>query len=477
MPRRPASSHLPTGRLNDDILRHIVSYLSPETLTRVNAANFVFFDAWMKSRYESLTLMRSDKRLLVHLKDPNVARYVKRVVMRPWLVRPPELRHSIREIFNPDHSERKREQKLQKSLREDIELVVGAFNAMQNINEYGVEWDEESHYRPELYKAFLAPTLQKWTGHLIKLTIKVPPEFLKFLASVRLRKLETLEYHFCTGVMSLMEIDDVHNGFLVFVNNLKDSLGCISFISTHASRNLDITRIYRSLGSFPKLRSISLSVPFEGAHLSDPLAFVEFLEKHRYTLKNINLLTSRCTPGRMASNPEWIQTILISIHRPFPQLRSLALAMRPLRASLTNASHFLEIHLSTLDSLILADRALDYSEFARLMKTTSGGSLDLTGLRHLRIKLNVFCPNILYYLASKIPGLTSLDIECSSIRGNDPATSTYLAKFSREIIANKHRLVNWKLQRMAIGPQAQDWARYIERALVECMPSLMIAIS
>lgn len=58
------------NRLNEDILRHIVFYLSPETLERVNAVNFVFFEAWMKSRYESLTFYKNDQvteRLLGHL--------------------------------------------------------------------------------------------------------------------------------------------------------------------------------------------------------------------------------------------------------------------------------------------------------------------------------------------------------------------------------------------------------------------------
>lgn len=64
------SSYPPKGQLNEDILRHIIPYLSPETLNKANAANWVFFDAWMKSRYESLTLVKNDettKRLLAHL--------------------------------------------------------------------------------------------------------------------------------------------------------------------------------------------------------------------------------------------------------------------------------------------------------------------------------------------------------------------------------------------------------------------------
>ena len=361
--------------------------------------------------------------------DPDLAKYVKKVVIRPWLITPPRVTPNfwtnIHDILDPEHTKKEIEKRLQKCLWEDFALVVSAMNAMENIKEYFIEWNEEKDYHPELYKACFTPISQKWIGQLTKLSIKVPPPFVKSLARVRLRNLETLEYHFCTGQMSPRDIDDIHDGFLVFVNNLKDSLEYISFISTHSSLHLDITRVYKLLGPFPKLRSISLSVPFDGAHLSDPLAFVGFLEKHRSTLKDISVLTSRCMVHNSPGSPggfNWIQKILISVKNPFPRLRSLTLAMRPLRASLTNVSDFLGKHISTLDSVILAERALDYCEFKRLLKNAASGPLDLEGLRHLRVKLNNFSPSILYYLASKMPGLTCLDIECSSIttcRGDD----------------------------------------------------------
>ena len=358
--------------------------------------------------------------------DPNVAKYVRRAVIRPWLTNPsgptsPRLRQSIwtniNEIIDPAYVEKETKRRVQKCLRADTSLILCALNAMDNIKEYSIEWNEESRYHPELYKACFSPMSQKWSKQLVKLSIKVPPQFLKALASIRLANLETFEYHFCTGQMSCQDISEMHNGFLVFVNNLKDSLECLSFVSTHTSLCLDITQIYKSLGPFPKLRSISLSIPFDGGHLSDPLVFVQFLEKHRSTLKDISVLTSRCTVHSLPTDPEsinWIQKILTSVHNPFPRLRSLALAMRPLRAPLVNVSNFLEMHASTLDSLTLAERALDYREFERLLRTTSG-PFGLEGLRHLRLKLNTFCPTILFYLASKMPGLTSLDIECHSI--------------------------------------------------------------
>ena len=370
----------------------------------------------------SLASCRSINDSMRHDSDPYAAEYVKKVIIRPWFISPPprvnpNIWTNFYEILDPAHVGRETELRLRRFLWEDFALIVSALNPMKNVKEYFIEWDEEKDYHIELYKACFTPISRNSMGQLTKLTIKVPPQLLESFVSVRLGNLETLEYHFCTGQMSLQDIDDIHNGFLVFVNNLKDSLEHLSFISTHTSLNLDITRIYKSLGPFPKLRSISLSAPFDGAHLSDPLVFVKFLKKHRLTLKNISVLTSRCTVRSTPSYPEsinWIQKILTSVDSPFPGLQSLALAMRPLQTSLTNVSDFLEMHMSTLDSLILADRALDYSGLEQLLESASR-PLDLGGLRHFRVKLANFSPRILYYLAFKMPGLISLDIECSSI--------------------------------------------------------------
>ena len=359
---------------------------------------------------------------MAHDSDPVVAKYVKRVVIRPWFITPPRITPNfwtnIHDILDPEYIRKETEQRLRKCLCKDFALIDSALNAMENVKEYFIEWNDEDGYHPELFKACFTPISQKWIGQLTKLAIKVPPQLLNsFVTSVHLRNLESLEYHFCTGQMSPQHIGHIHDGFVVFVNNLKDSLEYISFISTHTSLNLDITHIYESLGFFPKLRSISLSMPFDGAHLSDPSAFVGFLEKHRSTLKDISVLTSRCTVHVRPGNPksvDWIQKILTSVNTPFPRLRSLTLAMRPLRASLTNVSNFLGKHMSTLDSLVLADRALNFCEIKCLL-ITSSGPLDLDGLRHLRVKITNFSPIILYYLASKMPGLISLDIECSSI--------------------------------------------------------------
>ncbi|KAF8154767.1 hypothetical protein B0H34DRAFT_717780 [Crassisporium funariophilum] len=346
---------------------------------------------------------------------------------------------------------------------------------MRNIREYHIDWDETRPYHPEHYQAFLTPVLEKWTDLLVKLTIKVPPQILKSLAKVHLRKLEILEYHFSTGMMAFKDIDDAHDGFLVFVNNLRDSLQAISFSSTHTSQNLDMSRIYRLLGTFPKLNSVSLSIPFDGGHLCDPKTLIRFLEKHRSTLKNLNLFTSRCTVHVTPSDPEcilWIQHILASVHTPFPQFRGLGIALRPLRAPLDALYRFLSMHSSTLHSLILTDRKLGCHE---LWKTVS----ETVDLRHLRLKLDGLCPELLFDLASSLPGLQSLRIECSKLHVHSRSRTRIWEddkkNFREEMIRNKPRVERWGLQLMAIGPAEFHLARDLERALVECMPNLTVS--
>lgn len=57
--------------LNEDVLRHIVDYISRETLNEINSANSVFFEAWMRVRFASIDITsrnKESKRLLAHLR-------------------------------------------------------------------------------------------------------------------------------------------------------------------------------------------------------------------------------------------------------------------------------------------------------------------------------------------------------------------------------------------------------------------------
>lgn len=56
--------------INDDVLRLILDFMSPEDIHRINSTNRVVYDRWMRSRYERLEITKRDKPtklLLKHL--------------------------------------------------------------------------------------------------------------------------------------------------------------------------------------------------------------------------------------------------------------------------------------------------------------------------------------------------------------------------------------------------------------------------
>ncbi|KAF8908193.1 hypothetical protein CPB84DRAFT_1767547 [Gymnopilus junonius] len=458
--------------LNEDILRHVICFISSETLDRINSCHPVFYQEWMKSRYASLTLNKRDKemkRLLAHLREPNVAVHVRRLVVRPWLVQPrtksPRSRTEniivrFLELLDPHYTKKKAEQRLQKRLRKDIANVTTAFQHMTQLEDYTLEWDDTRAFHPEFYKAFLAPALEIWSPQLVKLTIKL-------LGHVRLLYLETLTFHFTTGTLSSKDIDSQHEGFVVFVNNLKDSLCSLSLISSNSCRELDISRIFRKIGFFPALRQIALSIPFDGAHLSDPMAFVNFLEKHRLTIKDIDISASRCTPRATPGDPEyhnWVRRIIGSLLTPFPHLSSLGLALRPLRASLDVLVHFLDMHSSTLDSLKLTDRVLNVGELRAIFRPIS-------------VKMDEFSATLLSELALLFPYLKLLKIECAQDPSRQREVNVRkrgISEFSATLKENSWAFVLWNLQHLSIAPSEYHWARVVEKDLLDYFPDLTV---
>lgn len=56
--------------LNEDVLRHVASFLHPDDLARIAPATLVFFDEHLKNVYTSLTFNKRDKqtkKILIHL--------------------------------------------------------------------------------------------------------------------------------------------------------------------------------------------------------------------------------------------------------------------------------------------------------------------------------------------------------------------------------------------------------------------------
>lgn len=316
---------------------------------------------------------------------------------------------SCMQVLDPHYSQKVAERRLQKRLSKDKERVTTALAQMCSIQEYTIDWDESTAFHPEFYHAFLVPPLEKWSNHLTALTIRVPLSMVSSLASLRLPRLESFTYHFCTGYTPLNEIHDEHDGFVVFVNNLKDSLQNLSLTSTVTSHHLDLSRIFRMMGSFPCLRRVALSIPFDGGHLSDPMAFMDFLSRHSSSLRGFSLTTSRCAIHFKPGDPEhinWIHHIIKALKKPFPLLSSFDVALRPLKAPLDVLVGFLDMHSSTLCSVSFMDRSLSIHEIKSLFKAPP------YNIQELHVKTDTVSASFIAGIACWFPSLKTLKLEC-----------------------------------------------------------------
>lgn len=367
----------------------------------------------------------------------DVANHVRRLTMQPWLVRPGTKTHASRSenmwnhvntFFNPHYMEQQADRRIRKRVRKDIARVTDAIRRLRYVEEYCIIYDEESRYHREFFNALLSPTLETFAPTLYKLTIKVPFELLPHLSYVRLPELHQLDICLCTGEAFMDQIKYALDGFFVFLHNIT-TLQHLGISVTSFSRRLDISHFSQRWGKFPDLKSLSLCIPFNGAALSSPEGFYEHVVKpHASTLEKLRLSTTRASVPlgpvpRHCQN--WIQRIIkSSFDTPFPRLREVELALRPLRANLDDLKTFLENRAPTLEKLTLTDRALQVHELKELFESLCLSRVFPSGrndmLESLKMKVDVLSPTLLVLAAECFPELKSLNLTFADVWSASP---------------------------------------------------------
>ncbi|KAF5340248.1 hypothetical protein D9611_007798 [Ephemerocybe angulata] len=479
--------------LNDDILRHICDLLPPETLRSASATHPVFFDRWIKEKYRRVDLSRSDKqskRLWKHVQDSEwVARSVKSVHMRTWLVKPQTQTYQSRTenalntvamLFDKDHTKKQVKKRLEKRLKKDLWHITSLFSVLRGIQDYHIEWDKNPTFPPQLFAAFLQP-LYAWRDTLTSLSIHIPVDLLNSFVTATLPNLQHIHVCLSSGKMSQGRINIHLDGFLVFLHNLKDTLTSFSVRTTPGSESLELSRFFRFLGTFPHLRAVSLMIPFDGAHLPDPQPFCKFIHKHSATLESLALKTTRCTAHAERIAPEcfnWIQTILASaIQDPFPELQNVVLALRPLRAPFGVLMDFLRLHSPTLKSVALTDRMLELGDVCNyilpaLTASTNPIEAGYVPLKTLEMRVDALQPRLLNSLWKKLPWLKCLKLDIAD-RNQMGEIVANMRRFERDLDAHGFGGDVWDLKRLEMSPGPDGlWIVAFEKILRGRIPSL-----
>ena len=300
-------------------------------------------------------------------------------------------------------------------MEKDIGRVADAVCGFGSLTEYSLSWDGVCLSQLENYQAFLRPVLTKINHRIVKLSLDIPTDSLRFLANISMPRLQHFELGLCTLKLERREINEIFDHLIVFINNLDRTLVTLSISSRRSSLNLDLARAFTYLGTFPRLRRFSLTIPYDGRHLSSLPKLAQFLEKHHDTLYDLQLSTGPLSP---ANSPTpiafkyWISDTLAATRTPYPCLSTVKLALRPLRADLTPVIQFLAQHAGQLEHLNFTDRALKYRELEAILH----GLGALPRLKHFGVKLSCLDSAFLNLLALRLPQLTSLELTFGEVK-------------------------------------------------------------
>lgn len=332
--------------------------------------------------------------------------------------------NTIAAAFDPEYAERRIKKQLANRLEKSIRTVTGTVTGLNNLSEYGLSWNQTRRHHPEIYCAFLIPVFNKIGKKLLRLTLDIPPELLRSLASVTFPCLEHLGVSFCTRDQQQREIDEIIDCFTLFVNNLYPTLQSLSISARKPCHMLDLTRLFTYLGTFPHLRKFSFTIPWDGNNLVYPSHLVAFLAKHHDTLQYLQLSADSCSAGT-TSNPSskfWIPNILASTRTPYQHLSGVRLSLRPLRADLTPVIRFLHEHSRDLKSLSLTDRPLTYNDVQSILDGT-GATRGCLDFKHFHLRIYHLDSAFLSLLASRLPKLVDLELTFAKVKSGDYATS------------------------------------------------------
>lgn len=298
---------------------------------------------------------------------------------------------------------------------DSLQAMTDAIGYMTNLIKFTMGWKDVA-ITPSTTLHFLEATRKPFTSSLRKLTLRGHIScFRGLLETVQITGLEELKLHFDRdeGKTNLTEKKATAEGVLVtcvapFINGCRSSLSVLSIIS---EAKYDLSSFFGALTYFPRLSILALHFRFDPVYLSNVSGLEDLLIKHSESLSRVEMISPRSSycnfsadSGSSKSGAYRFQDSAVWTITPKCELirgvffRCLSQSARPITA------------------LRLVDCCLTLEEITTLAGLLSC-RLAQGGLQYLHIEPQdtIHICDILDVLASKLPGLASLDIVYESL--------------------------------------------------------------
>ncbi|KAJ7126322.1 hypothetical protein C8R44DRAFT_781590 [Mycena epipterygia] len=453
-PASPSQRQMGEISIPDDIWHCVASFIPYGQLTALVSVNRALYNIVLDAKYQEVHWTKPDGGMnysLARLSNPSIASRVRRLHVRAWFIEYLVRKDSLMSLqaatsrwwmWWPPAESTSKAKSSSFVAHEMLQSMTAAVRLMTHVTEYSFEWRDLS-LTPDT-RQFLTAARAAFGASLRKLTLHAQLAHLTHLIS-------TVDYHDLEDLELYFDHDggDVRAEALVapFVNHFRHSLG--SLLISSASKT-DLSPLFYAFTSLPHLHRFTAHVPFDTAHLSDPGALVHVLHANSNTLSSVELGRAYAAPPDEAPDVQstWPRFSTALVAHPSVLLNLTTLKM-PLLETFDATITCLRRSADTLTSLYLVDYFLTEGELAEIAQIFAHRAFD-TGLQRLHIGVGFLTLPMFDLLASRLPGLRSLDLVLSGATVSQVTHDFDTNPTAFCLALGQHQFRNWGLRELGI---------------------------
>ncbi|TFK35794.1 hypothetical protein BDQ12DRAFT_263937 [Crucibulum laeve] len=463
---------------------YIASFIPKGDLRKLAGLNRIFYELVMNDLYHELNLINPNPRLLIFLleslRDPTVAKRVRILKLWPGAVHDalnfpnnilgPRSHQSpyYRYRWIPTYTQWRSTPSISPTNLSFLpppakrqSLFLDTIVGLSHVTECHFEWYHYMEFKP--LSRIVCDALWSAIGaNLHTLTINVsadkigdviapmllPPITLHKLKTLRITFVEQFTVYDITGIQAISDyivpLINIHAPILQHLQISNPSMVYTSYA--------DLSKIFRSLGPFPRLETLSLLIRFNSLNLSEPSGLQRMLQENT-TIRMLELRhTDQYSRERESQQDGYMRgnNHLLYGNMVLPHILELKLGLRMLGGVYNPGFPSIARMCCAITSLTLFDRSLPLAELNSALRAFSA----CLHLQSFSVPVQILTPEVLDLIAQKLPFIRKLEVAANAICGyiNSPTKEQDILNFQEAMRHRKgiHYYTNWRLEDITI---------------------------
>lgn len=287
-----------------------------------------------------------------------------------------------------------------------VQVMADVLAGLPNLREYYVTW----YGLPAIASSPAPFVTSPLRPNLRKLSLNLSLENAKSLLSsdTALSRLE--EFHLCLHTESVT--DEQERSYILqthlapIISRFRSTLRTLAISSWEPT---DLSPLFANIDHVPTLDDLTLSIPVEPCHLGNPACVNGFLQKHQSSLRCLRLRATQYGGKGLIPDltclHEWISNATDRVELPKLRILDITSSLFPTASSLQCLQRFSR----SLSSLSMTGVYRSYADVVDVLDQFAD-SPALASMRMLRIGPVSLSPQLVDLIASRIPGLTHLEL-------------------------------------------------------------------